>query len=71
MHGIPMWHDECCIPARGRRGAPGHKEAGGMDFWVELAIREMLGDLNEEATELLEDAETLLVPADDADEEDE
>jgi len=42
-----------------------------MDFWVELAIREMLGDLNEEATELLEDAETLLVPADDADEEDE
>ncbi|HEY2991463.1 MAG TPA: hypothetical protein VGM22_01525 [Methylomirabilota bacterium] len=42
-----------------------------MDIWVELAIREMLGDLNEEATELLEDAETLLVPADDADEEDE
>jgi hypothetical protein len=42
-----------------------------MDIWVELTIREMLGDLNEEATELLEDAEALLVPADDADEEDE
>jgi hypothetical protein len=42
-----------------------------MDIWVELAIREMLGDLNEEATELLEDAETLLVPTDGADEDDE
>ena len=31
----------------------------------------MVGDLNEEATELLEDAETLVVAADDADEEDE
>ena len=42
-----------------------------MDLWFELAIREMVGDLNEEATELLEDAETLVVAADDADEEDE
>jgi len=39
-----------------------------MDLWYELAIREM-GDLNEEVTELLEEAETLLVPADDEDEE--
>ena len=42
-----------------------------MDLWYELAIREM-GDLNEEATEILREAEEkLLVPADDADEEDE
>jgi hypothetical protein len=43
-----------------------------MDFWYELAIRE-LGDLNEEATEILKDAETaLLVPsADEAEDEDE
>jgi len=42
-----------------------------MDLWYELAIREM-GDLNEEASEILREAEeTLLVPADDADEEDE
>ncbi len=39
-----------------------------MDVWYELAIREM-GDLNEEVTELLEDAQALLVPADDEDEE--
>ena len=41
-----------------------------MDLWYELAIREM-GDLNEEVTELLEEAkaEALLVPADDEDEE--
>ena len=42
-----------------------------MDLWYELAIREM-GDLNEEASEILREAEEkLLVPADDADEEDE
>jgi len=39
-----------------------------MDLWYELAIREM-GDLNEEVTELLEEAEALLVPAHDEDEE--
>jgi ribosomal protein L11 methylase PrmA len=39
-----------------------------MDLWYELAIREM-GDLNEEVTELLEEAEALLVTADDEDEE--
>jgi hypothetical protein len=43
-----------------------------MDLWYELAIRE-LGDLNEEATEILKDAEAaLLVPsADEADDDDE
>ena len=41
-----------------------------MDLWYELKIREM-GDLNEEATEILKEAEqALLVPADDTDEED-
>jgi hypothetical protein len=41
-----------------------------MDLWYELAIREM-GDLNEEVTEMLKDAETaLLAASDDADEED-
>ncbi|HTO12057.1 MAG TPA: hypothetical protein VMQ51_10820 [Candidatus Binatia bacterium] len=40
-----------------------------MDLWYELAIREM-GDLNEEATEMLREAEEAsLVPADDPDEE--
>jgi hypothetical protein len=43
-----------------------------MDIWYELAIRE-LGDLNEEATEILRDAETaLLVPtAEEPEDEDE
>ena len=42
-----------------------------MDLWYELAIREM-GDLNGEVTEMLKDAENvLLVASDDADEEDE
>jgi hypothetical protein len=43
-----------------------------MDIWYELAIREM-GDLHEEATAMLKDAETALrVPsADEADEDDE
>jgi len=43
-----------------------------MDIWYELAIREM-GDLNEEATAILKDAErALLVPsADETDEDDE
>jgi hypothetical protein len=41
-----------------------------MDVWYALAIREM-GDLNAEASEILRDAEeTLLVPTDSADEED-
>lgn len=40
-----------------------------MDLWYELAIREM-GDLNEEVTEMLREAEEAsLVPADDPDEE--
>jgi hypothetical protein len=43
-----------------------------MDIWYELAIRE-LGDLNQEATEILKDAERALLvppPPDEADEED-
>ena len=40
-----------------------------MDIWYELAIREM-GDLNEDVSEMLREAEEAsLVPADDADEE--
>ena len=44
-----------------------------MDVWYELAIREMMGDLNPEATEILQDAQAalLVVPAEDTDEEDE
>lgn len=44
-----------------------------MEIWYELAVRELMGDLNEEATEILKDAETaLLVPsADEAEEDDE
>jgi hypothetical protein len=42
-----------------------------MNVWYELAIREM-GDLNEDVTKLLADAEeTLPLPADDEDEESE
>ena len=49
--------------ARSAWGARGNTKGGSMDFWYELAIRE-LGDLNEEATEILKDAETaLLVPS--------
>jgi hypothetical protein len=41
-----------------------------MDFWYERAIREM-ADLNEEATELLRDAEaTLALPGEQTDDED-
>ena len=40
-----------------------------MDLWYALAIREM-GDLNQEASEILKDAEELLAPTDDTDEED-
>ena len=45
--------------------------SAGMDIWYELAIRE-LGDLNQEATEILKDAERALLvpPPDEADEED-
>ena len=54
-----------------RRREAARKGVRAMDLWYELAIREM-GDLNEEATEILKEAEeTLLVSADDADEEDE
>jgi len=43
-----------------------------MDIWYELALREM-GDLNEEATAMLKDAEMALLvpPADEPDEDDE
>jgi len=42
-----------------------------MDLWYQLAIRETV-DLNEEATEILKDAEaTLVAPGEMADEEDE
>jgi hypothetical protein len=42
-----------------------------MDFWYDLASRER-GDLNEEATHLLREAETLrLPPPEPADEDDE
>ena len=58
--------------ARRAHGAPGTQQGKGMDIWYELAIREM-GDLNEEATAILKDAErALLVPsADETDEDDE
>jgi hypothetical protein len=44
-----------------------------MDLWYELAIRELGGDVNQQATEILRDAEAaLLVPsADEPDDEDE
>jgi len=43
-----------------------------MDIWYELAIREDMGDLNEEVSEMLREAEEAsLVPADDPDEESE
>jgi hypothetical protein len=56
------------LQARGRMGRRTQRGPP-MDVWYELAIREM-GDLNEEVTRLLADAEeTLPLPADDEDEE--
>ena len=53
-------------------GAPCKQQGKGMDIWYELALREM-GDLNQEVTAMLKDAErALLVPsADEPDEDDE
>jgi len=68
-----MWHSKCYLPSPSAKddAEAAKKGVRAMDLWYELKIREM-GDLNEEATEILKEAEeTLLVPADNADEEDE
>ena len=67
-----MWHGNCSLPSPSAKddAEAARKGVRAMDLWYELKIREM-GDLNEEATEILKEAEeALLVPADDTDEED-